>query len=354
MGDNSKGICFEGKHFYVGIDVHKRHWVVTIRQEGMELRTFSQDPRPEVLKKHLEKTYPGGTYHVVYEAGFSGFWACRWFREQGIDCVVVNPADVPTGQKEKDRKRDSVDSRKLARELYKGELEGIYVPDEEAQHLRSLCRLYSATVKDSTRMMNRIKGHLHFNGVFLSRSSSNWSKGFISSLRELPLDGGPGREYLHLCLDDLDRIRQRKVVILKQLREYVRDHAAGRIIGYLKTIPGIAFRTAITLFTEIISMDRFSNADQLKAYFGLVPSSGDSGEKTPEKGMTARKNGFLRHLIIEAAWVAVRKDPAMLAAYNALRSRMKTQDAIIRIAVKLLRRIRYVWQHQCPYVTSMA
>ena len=45
--------------------------------------------------------------------------------------MVTNAADVPTGQKEKLQKNDSVDSRKLARSLRSGDLEAIYVPSND-------------------------------------------------------------------------------------------------------------------------------------------------------------------------------------------------------------------------------
>ena len=73
--------------------------------------------------------------------GFSGFRIFRIFNELGLDCIVVNAADIPTTNKEKDQKRDPVDSRKLARELEKGDLQCIFIPDEQDQHLQSLCRL---------------------------------------------------------------------------------------------------------------------------------------------------------------------------------------------------------------------
>ena len=114
---NSNTISFKGKHFFVGFDVHKTRWVVTIRHSGMHLKTFSMDPYPEGLKNYLEKNYPEGIYHLVYEVGFCGFWIYRRFKHLGVDCLVINPADVPTAHKEKERKSDPVDSRKLAREL---------------------------------------------------------------------------------------------------------------------------------------------------------------------------------------------------------------------------------------------
>ena len=34
---NSNEISFKGKHFFVGFDVHKARWVVTIRHNGLSL-----------------------------------------------------------------------------------------------------------------------------------------------------------------------------------------------------------------------------------------------------------------------------------------------------------------------------
>ena len=75
------------------------------------------------------------------------------------------------------------------------------------------------------------------------------------------------------------------------------------------TIPGIGFKSAITLFSEIVDIHRF----------------------------------------IESAWVAIRKDPVLFQSYDTLISKMKKQQAIIRIARKLLNRIRFVCLSNHPY-----
>ncbi len=129
-------VSFEGQVIFIGIDVHKESWAVNLRHCHRELDKFSMNPSPETLAKHLRKNYPGAEYRSVYEAGFCGFWAHRRLCELGIQNIVINPADVPTSGKERDRKNDTVDSRKLARELENRTLEGIYVPPEDNLELR--------------------------------------------------------------------------------------------------------------------------------------------------------------------------------------------------------------------------
>ncbi|MFQ5799590.1 MAG: transposase, partial [Bacteroidota bacterium] len=78
-----------------------------------------------------------------------------------------------------------------------------------------------------------------------------------------------------------------------------------------------------------------------------------SGDREITTGLSRRRNQLLRTLLIESAWVAVRKDPALMMAFNKLTRRMPKNRAIIPIARRLLNRIRYVLKHQAPYVPAV-
>ena len=81
----------------------------------------------------LTKHYPGASYECAYEASFGGFWIHEQLTELGIKCIVVNAADVPTTEKERQQKTDVRDSRKIARSLSNRELEAIYIPPKWQQ-----------------------------------------------------------------------------------------------------------------------------------------------------------------------------------------------------------------------------
>jgi RNase P/RNase MRP subunit p30 len=70
-------------------------------------------------------------------------------------------------------------------------------------------------------------------------------------------------------------------------------------------------------------------------------------------GMTFRQNRYLKHLLIEASWIAVRRDTALTVAFGELVKRMGKQKAIIRIAKKLLRRMRHVWMTEQRYIAGI-
>lgn len=349
-------ISFFKQHFFIGVDTHLKNWRVTIMNSGVELKTFSMNPSPVELYKYLSKHYPGGTYHIVYEAGFCGFCPQRKFTELGLDCIVVNPADVPSSNKEKVVKTDPSDSRKLARELEKGSLRSIYIPDINSEQLRSLMRLRFRLTQNQTRIKNRIKMLLYNYGITIPKehlTNSRWSGYFIHWLKSVKLNSSAGQFTLDNLLMQLEQTREHLKNVLKQLREESKDKNISSVISSLSSVPGIAFITAMSLYTEIIDIRRFKKFDELCSFVGLVPSVYSSGETEYARGISFRHNKFLRPLLIEAAWTAVRKDPALTLRFNELIKHMPRQKAIIRIAKKLLRRIRHVWFYQDSYVKAL-
>ena len=348
----SNPVSFKNQIFYIGIDVHKRSWTVTIRMNGMKLKTFSMNPRPDELFNYLRRNYPGGIYKTTYEAGFCGFWIHRDLIEHGIDSIVIHAADVPTTNKEKIHKTDKIDSKKLARELENNNLNSIYVPSNKEQQLRSLCRLRERYTSHSTRLKNRIKGHLAFYGVELppDYELAHWSANFIRHLESMCIEKNPGTDYLRFSIDELKEQRKRILQVTQSLRGYIKQTPIwDKVIRNLLSIPGVGFITAMTLYTEIIDICRFENLNTLASFVGLVPTSHSSGEHEKNGGITPRRNPHLRYLLIESAWIAVRADPSMLKTFTELTKRMKKSKAIIRIARKLLNRIRFVWKNESEY-----
>lgn len=352
MSRKTNMLDFEGQVFNIGIDTHKSNWKVTVRQNSMELKKFSMNPEPLELLSYMSKHYPGGRYRSVYEAGFSGYWIHRSLSELGIDNIIINPSDVPTTHKEKDRKSDGVDSAKLSRELENGSLTGIYIPTMEQESIRALARLARQYSKRSTQVKTRITSFLDVNGVRLAEGLqySYWSKNHIKWISELEFKLPVNRYILDKHLQELQHIRGMRLELLRKVRECSRNILTVRL---LRSIPGIGLTVAFILYTELMDIRRFESEDPLASYIGLVPSTASTNDKEHNKGMTQRHSRYLRYILIEAAWIAVRRDPAMTLAFSKLTKRMSKTRAIIRIAKKLLKRIRWVWLHQKEYVTAI-
>jgi len=345
---------FDGHSIFVGIDCHKKNWTVTILTEEFEHKTMSQNPDPDILAAYLRRTFPGADYHAVYEAGFNGFYSCRKLRELGINCEVVHAADVPTGYKEKIQKLDPVDSRKLARSLRSKEFKPIHVPDSSLESDRALVRQRFRVMKDVTRTKSRIKSLLfQFNinipDRFTNAQTRGWSNVYINWLKELQV----GHESLRQTLDNYIRIGelQRKELLLvnRQVRILSQTDIYKGNYNLLISLPGIGFLTAMTFLAQIGDIRRFKQLDNLCDYIGLVPMMKGSGPKLYTGKLINRGRKELKIMIIEAAWDAVRMDPALMAKFNELIMRMNKNKAIIRIARKLVSRMRHVLLYQESY-----
>ncbi len=356
MKKNTK-LNFNGQNIYVGIDVHKKSWSVAIILNQLLIKKFSMNPSPKQLIEYLRKNYPNGEYYSVYEAGFSGFWAHRELLRLGINNIVVNPADVPTRGKERRSKTDRVDAVKLARELSVGHLTGIYVPEESIEALRVLVRLRRQLVKEQVRTKQRIKSLLMYLGKTVTDEGINdktWSKGYIRALRYLAIEQQNAKKALDTLLDNLEYIRKQIAYIVNQLKEHIsKDERARDVTALLRSVPGVGFIFSVILYTEIIDIERFGRLDELASYIGLTPAVRSSGERQITLGLVNQNNKYIRNALIEAAWVAVRKDRALQMAYGKLLKKMPKNKAIIRISKKLLNRIRSVWKYGHVYVLSV-
>jgi transposase len=253
-----KKLDFSGQTIFCGIDVHKKSWKVNIRSKEMELKSFSQNPSAGELKEFLTENYPSAEYQLVYEAGFCGFGHQREFSKDGINCIIVHPADVPTMDKEKQRKSDTIDCRKLSKTLSDGSLEGIYIPSVEQQDDRGIIRAYQQFVKDQTRFKNRIKSWLDFQGITIPNDDENkyWSKNFIRWLKELSLTP-TARISLDLLIQGYEQARQMVLVATQQVRALSKEERYKAGIKLLRTIPGIGEITALLFMTEIGDINRF-------------------------------------------------------------------------------------------------
>jgi transposase len=344
-------LSFKGEPIYLGIDVHKKQWTVSIMTAFKEHKTFVQPPEPAILSQYVRSNFPQGTYYSVYEAGFCGFWIDEALKREGIQNIVVNPADVPVSDKEKKQKYDHRDSRKLCKELRDGDLKGIYVPTVSQQQDRDLIRLRKKLVKDITRCKNRIKGLLNFYGIQVPEQykSSHWPKTFIKWLEELELSYSSGTLTLQILLQELNSISELNKKLSRKILFLASDERYKKSVQLLRSIPGVGLIGSLTILTELGNIKRFKSLDHLCSYVGLVPNVYSSGDTTHVGSLTARRNIYLQPILIQCAWKAVSKDPALLKAYNDLCKRMKAQHAIIRIARKILNRIRFVLLNEQEY-----
>jgi transposase len=337
-------IDFTGKTIYVGIDVHKIDWQIGLFYAGFVLGNHRITGNIGDLINFFKTHYGGAVIKCVYESGAWGFTLQRQLSAAGIECIVVHAGDVPGSDKEKKNKTDKVDAVRLARHYAAGLLGAIYVPDEELQKERNLVRFRKKLLGDLNRTKNRLKSLLKFQGIIIPQNmdNPNWSNNFILWVEEQVSKDSLLRDTVELMLEEVKLQRQLLLKTERKVRALMGSEKYAAKQKLLRSVVGIGPITSTLFLLEVGDIKRFGSFDQLNNLIGFYPGSNSSGQKDIDTGISSRKHKQLRSMLIEAAWMAVKKDPAMLEAYEQLTKRMKGNEAIIRIARKLLRRMRAV------------
>jgi transposase len=342
---------FDGQTVFVGMDIHKSSWNLGIYLGDMFVKNIHQKPDPHIMSQHQHQHYPNARYVAAYEAGKFGFWIQRQLKNYGIECLIVNPADIPKSQKDTLQKTDPHDARNIGLRLQSGVLKGIHVPDEQQEADRIFFRHRKRIWKDLTRCKNRIKGVLSFSGIDIPEQYDNasWSHNFINWLKELDCKQVSRRAALNYMIAQMEFLRKELLSISNAIRKMMREQRYKINYYLLRTIPGIGPLTAASILVEIGDVKRFETFYHLNSFVGLLPMEHSSGA-TENKGiLTVRKHRQLRSDLVESAWTAKRTDPAMTLYFQEQVKRKDSKIVIIKIARKLLNRIRYVLVNQQPY-----
>lgn len=349
---------FEGQTVYVGIDCHLKSWQVTILCGDLYHKSLRQSPDSLQLSSYLIRMFPGAIYKAVYESGFSGFEACRELRTLGVECIVIHASDLPTSHKERQQKCDRSDSNRLAKSLRGGQIRGIDIPSRQLEADRSLLRQRYRLSKDLSRHKNRLKSFLHQFSIaiperFSLQQSRSWSKPFIDWLKALKPDWESIQQGLNNYVEMGEYLRKELLKINRQLRELSQQPIYKRDYELLLSIPGIGSISAIHLLLQLGNIERFSTLDELCSYVGLMPRLYESGDTRIVGKLVNRGRKELKIMLIEVSWVALRADPALLAKYEELIKTRHPNKAIIKIAKKVLSRIRYVLKNKVVYTIGV-
>ena len=341
-----------GEDLFVGIDLHKTRWHVTIRTVDLELFSASIPGNWESLQRILAR-YAGHQLQAVYEAGYFGFRLHDRLVEHGIPCIVTPPSLIP--QEYGNRvKTDRRDSSKLAHLLAKGMLKRVWVPSEEERYHRQVVRRRRQLVRDRVRIQSRIKAELRFYGVQLEEPRGGWTKIYIVSLQDIDFGNRWMQESFNRLLEQYDFL---SVQIDKQtqlLRELSQTDLYRKRVEILQTVPGIGMISAMELLLELQDVSRFRRAEQLAAYVGLTPSQYSSADKVRMGRITGIGKNTLRAILVEASWTLISKDQMMREKYERIKIRSGGKRAIVAIARTLLLRMRRMLLDKQGYSLQMA
>ena len=375
-----------------GIDVHKKMIKVAIRSPGdkpwtrkteiLTFRTFYG-----VLRAMARELRRRGVTHVAMEA--SGVYTDPVYyalcEEDFTEVLVVNPAHVKAL---KGHKTDAKDCARVAELLECGLLQGSYIPAMELREVRDLTRYRIKTVQARTSEIQRLDKALESAGIKLGSVASDITGKGPTAMIEALIDGErrgavmadlaighmrtagkladlsmalEGRFTDHhalMCRLSLDRVKVLNAVVADlEMRIAATTAPWQREISLLKTIHGFGDAVAWAWIAEIGPAPHlwFGSHEKLASWASLAPGNYISAGKR-RHGRTGDAGTYIKPMLVQAAWAAIRTRGRLQARYNRLVRRMggpknpaAKKKAIVAIAHTLLKIAYTVLKTGIPY-----
>jgi transposase len=312
----------------IGLDVHRDFCVVAICEDG-EVRTGGRVPStPEGLALLAQSLL--GSDRVALEVTGS-CWEVARILEGHVDrVVVVSPDD--TGITQARAKTDRLDARALARLLWSGELESVWMPDERCRVLRRRLARREQLVRSRTRAKNeihavlqrRLQGKPPCSDLF-GVKGRRWLAGLELPIEEREsVDAGVRHvEFLDFEIAAVERLIAQQALEWPEIRR-------------LMTVPGVNLICAATFIAAVGDPRRFLASRKLVAYLGLDPKVRQSGDAPARSGrISKRGSAAARWALVEAAWSVVLQPGPLHAFYDRTRARRGHGKAIVATARKL-------------------
>ncbi len=332
----------DGTPVWMAIDISRSKAVYCLRWDGREQRRLSTPLGIEHVRAVVEH-YRGCQLHVAYEACGFGYELAWWLQEHGVAARVIAPSRVERAPGLQ-VKTDRVDVGKLARKLEKGDLKAIYIPSRTVHEQRQIGRTYAQSLKERKRAQVRIRSLMQEQGRLGPLPAAGW-KVYSAwlSVQNLP-------EPVRLCVQVHEQLRgvadQQAKRMNAELYQLAHSAAYRPLVKALSAQSGVGWQSAIRLVLELGTMERFRTTAALPHYLGLTPSQYSSGE-VDHRGHTLKCGpGFLRALLLQCAWSAVRQggDPGLHDRFATLAPRIGRKRAIVAVARKLAIKLRGRWR----------
>jgi transposase len=122
---------------------------------------------------------------------------------------------------------------------------------------------------------------------------------------------------------------------------------------YLMSIPGVGWIIASYALARIGDWRHLRRSEEMAGFFGLVPTENSTGDHEERGSITKAGDQRLRCMMIQGAWVAIRKDPELREFFQRIVSNhprnIASRVAIVAVARKMATRMHCVLQERREY-----
>ena len=342
---------------YVAIDQHAKQITVAIRDDrGEDVLKRQVSTRPEKIKEFFDRVVEiDAEFMAILESCGFNDWLIEELRRRSCrEIVLIHP------EKPSKKKTDRRDAHKLCDLLWLNRdrlaegkpvhgLRRIYIATQDEKDDRQLTALRQGLGRRRTRVLNKIQRILHrYNLMWQYPTKSFQTQAGKRWLQKLSLPE-MDRFELDLLLEEWAAIEEQITQADVRIVERAGRREPGKLLTptqILMTAPGVSFYSGLGLASRIGPVDRFPRPRSLANYFGLTPSSRNSGETQNRLGsITKEGSKFARFLLGQMVLHFLKKDPKMRNWYR--RIKLRRGSKIARVAV--MRRIATIFWHMLKH-----
>jgi len=250
---------------------------------------------PTTPKGFRRKFESGDSARVVVEVGTHSRWSSQLLEELGHDVIVANPRMLRLIHGN-DVKSDALDAERLARlgRVDPTLLRPIRHRSNAAQVHLSVIKARDALVRTRTLLINTVRGTVKSTGARIpSCAASTFHKVAAKAMPATLLTAlGP----------ILEQVENTTVAI----RAYDKQIAQIADVEFpetkrLRQIKGVGPLTSLAFVLTLEDPNRFQKSRTVGRFLGLTPRQFDSGQSSPQLGITKAGNSYLRRLLVSAA-----------------------------------------------------
>jgi transposase len=342
---------------YLAIDQHRKQLTVNLRDEQgdvllrRQVSTRWAEARAFFADIQRRGQEAGGWIVIVEVCGFND-WLLKMLAEYGAqEIVLLQPQDK---QKHKTDRRDAnrlgevlwLNRHRLAAGRRVQGMRRVVIPSTDDRIDRRLTSLRWTIGRERARLLNRIKGLLRRHNLE----------------QECPTKGiktHKAQQWLReLTLGELDRLELDQLLIRWQalepecraLEAQIRTRQARNVTAALiATIPGMGAFSSLALASRIGAIDRFPRPRSLANYWGLTPSSDDSGDSKRPGSITKQGSALARFVLGHVLIHVLRKDAVLREWYKGIKRRRGSGIARVAVMRRLTTAIWHMVRKQQPY-----
>lgn len=328
---------------HIAIDLGGRESQICVRSSTQTIVEEKRVPTRklgEYLKKHESS-------RVIVETSAEAFAVADAARAAGHDVRVVPATLARTlGVGARGIKTDRRDAQALSEVSCKLELRSVHIPSDEARRRRAVCNARDALVQTRTKLVNTVKSQLRGQLVLTGTRYTPLLPERVRVIwRELQGDVPSHVEWL---LATIEALNEQIKAADKTVRELAKNDP---ICVRLMTTPGVGPTTAVRFQATIDDVSRFDSVHAVQSYIGLTPGENSSSSRVRRTRLTKAGSPQMRFLLVQAAWVAIRRapnDPMVLWAKRIAERRGK-QIAAVALARKIAGVLFALWRDGSTY-----